>query len=171
MTSLSAWAISRGLAFSWIGTIFFGSGTILFIVKYFRTNFNGVKDSDQNIIDFKEQSRKNFKEIYNDNGIFTFGDNGFSIKTSEGVQSIKWNEIILIHGYKEDHFVTDNICLEVFCDNNQSFKITEETRGWFRFLDHSKKALLTIDKSWELEISTPVFENKLTVLYDRQNRT
>jgi hypothetical protein len=167
MTSLSAWGISRGLAFSWVGTIFFGGGTIFFIVKFFRSTIRGVEISDQNITGYKDQNEKNFKEIYTDNGIFTFSDLGFSIKTKEGVQSIKWTEIISMHGYKEDHYVTDNICLDVFCDNNQSFKITEETRGWFRFLDHSKKALPSIDKSSELKISTPDFEKKMTVVYNR----
>jgi hypothetical protein len=74
-------------------------------------------------------------------------------------------------GYKEDLFTRDRICLDVFCDNDKSFKITEETLGWFMFLDHSKKALPTIAKYWEIEITSPAFETNLTVVYDRQNRT
>jgi len=170
MTSLSAWTITRGLAFGWLGTIFFGGGTILFVIKFFRPDFKWVKDTDPNIKEFKEQTEKEFKEIYNDNGIFTFSDNGFSIKTTKGVHKIEWTEIKSMLGYKEDHYATDSICLDVFCDNDKSFKITEETLGWFRFLDHSKKALPKIDKSWEIEISTPAFETNLTVVYDRQNR-
>ena len=170
MTSVSAWTITRNLTFGWVGAIFFGSATILFIIKYFKPDFKWVKDTDPFSKEFKEQTEKEFKEIYNDNGIFTFSDNGFSIKTNKGIQTIEWTEIKSMLGYKEDHYATDSICLDVFCDNDNSFKITEETLGWFRFLDHSKKVLPTIDKSWEIEISTPAFETNLTVVYDRQNR-
>lgn len=171
MTSLSAWTITRGLALGWLGTIFFGGRTILLVIKFFRPDFKWVKDTDPNSKEFKEQTEKEFKEIYNDNGIFTFHDSGFSINTTKGVHSIEWSEIKSMLGYKEDNYATDRICLDVFCDNDKSFKITEETLGWFRFLDHSKKVLPTIDKSWEIEISTPAFETNLTVVYDRQNRT
>jgi hypothetical protein len=170
MTSLAAWTITRDLAFGWLGTIFFGSATILFVIKYFKPDFKWVKDTDSNSKEFKEQTEKEFKEIYNDNGIFTFSHNGFSIKTNKGIQTIEWTEIKSMLGYKEDHYAIDSVCLDVFCDNDKSFKITEETLGWFRFLDHSKKVLPTIDKSWEIEISTPAFETNLTVVYDRQNR-
>jgi hypothetical protein len=170
MTSLSAWAITRGMVLGWIGTIIFGGGTILFVIKFFQPDFKWVKDTDPNSKDLKELAEKEFNEINNDNGIFTFNDNAFSIKTTQGVQTIEWTEIKSMLGYKEDHFTTDSICLEVFCDNDKSFKITEETLGWYRFLDHSKKAFPTIDKSWDKEISAPAFETNLMVVYDRQNR-
>ena len=171
MTSLSAWTITRSLVFGLIGTIFFGGGTILLFIKFLRPDFKLVKDNDPNSKKFIAQTKKEFERIYNDNGIFTFNDNGFSIMTDKGMQTIEWTEIKSMLGYKEDHFATDNICLDVFCDHEKSFRITEETSGWFRFLDHSKKALRTIDISWEVEISTPAFETNLTVVYDRQNRT
>jgi hypothetical protein len=170
MTSLSAWTITIGLTSGWLGIIIFGGGTILFVIRFYQPDIKWVKDTDPNRKEFKEQTEREFNEIYNDNGIFTFSDNGFSIKTTKGVQTIEWTEIKSMLGYKEDHYTTDSICLDVFCDNDKSFKITEETLGWFRFLDHSKKALLTIDKSWEIEISTPAFETNLTLVYDRQNR-
>jgi hypothetical protein len=171
MTGLSAWTIIQNLTFGWLGIIFFGGGTILLAIKFIRPGFKWVKDTNPNSKEFKEQTEKVFKEIYNENGIFTFKNNGFSIKTNNGVQTIEWKEIKSMLGYKEDHFATDRICLDVFCDDNKSFRITEDTSGWFRFLDHSKKALPTIDESWEIEITTPAFETNLTVVYDRQNRT
>ncbi len=170
MTSLSAWTITRGLIFGWFGVIFFGIGTVLFVIKFFRPDFKWVKHTDSTSKEFKEQTEKKFKEIYNDVGIFSFNVNGFSIKTTKGTHSIEWTEIKSMLGYKEDQLATDNICLDVFCDNGKSFKISEETPGWFRFLDLSKKALPTIEKSWEIEISFPAFETNLTVVFDRQNR-
>jgi hypothetical protein len=171
MTSLSAWTLKGGWIFGWLGIIFFGGGTVLFIIKFFRPDFKWFKDTDSNSKEFKEQTGKTFIEMYNDNGIFTFSDNGFTVNTNKGVNAIEWTEIKSMLGYKEDNITTDNICLDVFCDNDRSFNVTEETPGWFRFLDHSKKALPAIDKSWEIEIATPAFETNLTVVYDRQNRT
>jgi hypothetical protein len=168
MTGLSAWTTTRGFTFGWLGTVFFGTCVILLVIKFFRPDFKWVKDTDSK--EFRAQTKEEFEKIYNDNGIFTYNDKGFSIMTDKGIKLIEWTEIKSMLGYKEDHFATDSICLDVFCDNDKSFKITEETSGWFRFLDHSKKALPTIDKSWEIEISTPAFKTNLTIIYDRQNR-
>ena len=168
MTGISIWMATTNPASGWFGTIFFGGGTIVFIIKFFKPGFIYPEPTSQ---EFKDRTEKEFKEIYNDNGVFTFSDNGFSIKTNKGVNNIEWIEIKSMLGYKEDHYAIDCICLDVLCDNDKSFKITEETAGWFRFLDHSKKAFPTIHKSWEIEISFPAFETKLTLVYDRQNRT
>lgn len=112
-----------------------------------------------------------FMEVYNDDGIFTFSDKGFSIRSSEGLQTIEWSEIISMIAYKEDHYIIDCICLDVFCDNGFSFKITEETSGWYRFIEQSEKALPSIGESWEFEIASPAFKTNLTLVYDRKNRS
>ena len=171
MTSLCVWLINRNFTFGWIGTLFFGGGTILSIIKYFQPNFNWFTRIDPNSKEFKEQTEKEFNEIYNDNGIFTFEVDSFTIKTTKGIYLIQWSEIKSMLGYKLDNFATDCICLDVFCNQEKNFKITEETAGWFRFLDNVKKALPTIDKSWHIEISTPTFETNLTVIYDKENRS
>ncbi len=171
MMSLAFWMLSRGLALAWVGVFFFGAGTILLIIKFFWPGFKWVKETDPNTKEFKEQTTKEFNEIYNDNGIFTFNDAGFSIKTTHGDYELEWTDIDSMLGYKEDHYTADSICLDVFCTKDRNFKISEETPGWFRFLSHSKKALPAIDKSWEIELSMPAFETNLTVVYDRQNRT
>ena len=142
-----------------VGIFFFGLSTLFFIVKYFRFK------------EFKPKTEVEFLEIYNDNGIFTYTDDGFIVKTKGGDQNTLWSEVTSMVGYKEDRFTIDNICLDIFCDSDKGFKISEETSGWFMFLDHSKKQFPSIDKSWEVEIATPAFETKMTLIYDRQNRS
>lgn len=170
MTSLSIWTIRSGSVLGWISTVFFGCATAIFITKLLNPNIQWLKDTDVNSKEFKALTEKEFNKVFNDTGIFTFSENGFSVKTSKGVQAVNWHDVKTMLGYKEDHYATDCICLDVFCQNDFSFKITEETLGWFKFLDHSKKALVTINKSWEIEIATPVFETSLTLVYDKQNR-
>jgi hypothetical protein len=48
--------------------------------------------------------------------------------------------------------------------------LTEETPGWYKFLTLTKEKFPQIDKDWEVDISTPAFETKLTLIYDKKNR-
>jgi hypothetical protein len=169
MTGISIWALSENSIYGWIGTLFFGISTIvLIIVRYRRTNglINNIENEE-----FDLKTKNEFENIFNETGIFTYNDNGFFVETEQAKLSAKWTEVKSLLGYKEDHYTSDSICLDIFCDNHEGFSITEETKGWYMFLERSKEALPTIDISWEVEISTPAFETNLTLVYDSQNRT
>ena len=168
MTSVSVFNITIGHTFwGWFGTIFFGFATALFLLKLIFPNAKwlaGIKTSNPT-------DNRKFEEIYNDNGIFEYLENSFKINSEDGWREIQWTEIETIFGYKVDRFSFDTICIDVFCDNDKGFRITEETAGWFQFLKHLKETFQQIDKKWEFEIATPAFETKLTLIYDRENRT
>jgi len=169
MKSICAWSIKEKFWFGWVGLIFFAGGSIMFLIKAINPNFRWVNDTDIHSKKFSDKTRADFKKLYNDNGIFAYSDNGFTIKTEKGDKTIEWTQVNKLTGYKRDYFTTDCICLVVEYDDNQNFEITEEHSGWFRFLEHLKQAFPSIDKSWEIEISTPAFATNLTVLYDRAN--
>lgn len=155
-----------------IGIIFFGSVLILIILIYFFPNSELIQNIYKTITGNKNEnikSKKNFMEIYNDNGIFEFSDKGFLVQTDKSIEDIKWNKIEFMLGYKEDLYATDLICLNVYYGNG-TFKITEETPGWHQFLEYSKIAFPSIEKNWQIDISVPAFERKLTLVYDKQNR-
>ncbi len=114
---------------------------------------------------------KDFQKILDDDGAFTFSETGFTIKMEKDLQSIRWDEIKTMLGYKRDLFAVDCICLDVFTENGHGFSISEEMPGWYRFLQQSKLAFPAISKTWEFEIAFPAFETKLTVIYDKYNRT
>lgn len=167
MTSVCAWSIKENFWFGWVGLIFFGGGSIMFLIKAINPNFHWVADTDINSKEFADKTKADFNKLYNDHGIFTYSDTGFTVKTKKGNKTIAWTQVNKLTGYKRDYFTTDCICLVVEYDDNQNFEITEEHSGWFQFLEHLKQAFPSIDKSWEIEISTPAFATNLTVLYDR----
>ena len=166
MTVLCIWEMTDGEIFGIIGTIFFGTGTLLFLINIFRPNFKLFKNSKTNI----DLSKSEFKEKFESDGIFSFDDNGFEINLKNGQRKILWNEIESMLGYKEDNFASDTICLDVICENDKRFKLTEYTSGWFNFLEKTKQIFSNIDENWEVEISIPAFETNLTLIYDRKNR-
>jgi len=170
MTSISALSIEVNFLFGWLGLFFFGFLSIMFLIKIFKSNFKWVSDTNINSKEFADKTSADFSRLYNDNGLFT-SDTGFIIKTEKGNKTIEWKQIETLIGYKKDYLTTDCICLVVEYNDTQNFEITEEHSGWFQFLEHLKTEFSTVDKSWEIEISTPAFETKMTVLYDRQNRT
>jgi hypothetical protein len=147
---------------------FFGLLTLTYFLKLIFPNAIFLKNVQ--ISELRIDNRP-FEEKYNENGIFEFQENGFIIDFNNGKQLIKWDEIQTIFGYKLDNFTTDTICTDIFLVNKNNFTITEETRGWFQFLKHLKERFSNIDKTWEIKIATPVFDTKLTLIYDRENRT
>jgi hypothetical protein len=120
---------------------------------------------------YKELIKEEFDFKLNDTGIFTYTDSGFNLKLSGTSYNIQWSDIITILSYKMDLMTTDEICMEVFCKNDVSFKLTEETSGWFTFIGTLKLNLALVNKDWDSKIVFPAFATNLTLLYDRENRT
>ena len=107
--------VKNGNTWGWIGIIFFSFITILITLKFlfpqkeiFKTGIFG----DENSKDF---SKENFNNVYNDNGIFIFLEDGFIVNTTKGQYELKWVDIISMIAYKEDKYVVDCICLDIFC--------------------------------------------------------
>jgi hypothetical protein len=120
---------------------------------------------------YKRQINKEFSERVEDLGIFRYSDKSFVIRLDRSNYDIQWTEIQSILGYKLDLLTTDEICLDIFCDNKISFTVTEETAGWFGFLKRIKEQFPTIEPDWSFNIQSPAFTTNLTLIYDRDNRT
>lgn len=168
LTSISVCiTITKSNTEACFGLFVSGMMSMIYLLKLLFPNarfLKGLKTTDA-----KPDSRS-FEEIYNDNGIFEYTSDGFIITTEGDKKEIKWNYIETILGYKVDLYTSDTICLDVFC-GNESFRITEETLGWYQFVLRSKEAFSQINKTWDTEITIPAFETKLTLVYDRENRT
>jgi hypothetical protein len=89
----------------------------------------------------KEQINKEFDERLKDLGIFRYTDNSFIVRLDRSNYQIKWTEIHTIFGYKVDLLTTDEICLDIFCDNKISFAMTEETAGWPVFFRTNQRTI------------------------------
>lgn len=170
---VSVFFIKLNPIIGWISLIFFGFVTLLVILHYF---FPKSKIINKLYLKISGRStdvrrdKKEFLNFYNDDGIFEYNDYGFLVHTDKSKENLNWNQIYLMLGYKKDLFAIDLICLDVYYDINKVFAINEETPGWFNFLKHSKNVFPEIEKNWEMDISTPVFDRKLTVIYDSKGR-
>src|SRR5580658_4509194 len=80
---------------------------------------------------------KPFKGRYDDAGIFTYNDAGFTVELKDGVHTIQWDKLEKLTAYKIDLMAYDEICLNVIHENG-SFTITEDTPGWHLFIEKIK---------------------------------
>lgn len=119
----------------------------------------------------KEYGKLDFEKRLNDNGIFEFSRNGFKVDLENQFHEYQWTDISVLIGYKKDLYIVDNICLDIFTIDGKGFSINEDTKGWYQFVKHSKEHLAEIPENWEIEIAAPAFETKLTLLYDKENRS
>jgi hypothetical protein len=109
---------------------------------------------------------KPFKGNYNDMGIFTFNTEGFTITLKDGTHAIQWHNVEKLTGYKIDLMEFDEICLNIVT-NDGSFTISEDTPGWYQFLEKTKVVFPVIDKHWDATIVYPSFATNLTILYEK----
>lgn len=116
-----------------------------------------------------DESKKRFDIKFNDLGKFIYDDDGFIFQFKSEQQKIKWTDIERLVAYKQDLLTTDEICVDIIYNNWQT-TITEETRGWYQFIEKTKLIFPSIPKNWDSEIVHPPFETNLTILYQRADR-
>ncbi|WP_417941023.1 hypothetical protein [Flavobacterium sp. RS13.1] len=169
MTGLSVFVVVRANKNEgWLGILLFGFATILYLLKLIFPNSKYLKNLETK--PNKIQNRP-FDEIYNDNGIFEFEETGFKINLDDKQTFIEWENIQAVFGYKIDLYTNDSICVDIFYKIDKSFRISEETLGWFQLMIHLKEKFPSINKNWEMEIAIPAFETKLTLIYEKEHRT
>jgi hypothetical protein len=117
----------------------------------------------------EETKKKNWEIKYNDLGIFSYNSLGFEIDLKSGYHSIKWIDIERLQAYKVDLLTTDEICIDITF-NNKTIVITEETKGWYQFIEKFKLSLPFLNDNWETLVLETPFEYNLTTIYERNDR-
>ncbi|MFT7234357.1 MAG: hypothetical protein ACI8TA_003589 [Cyclobacteriaceae bacterium] len=169
-TIAGIYMIKKGQLIGWTTAGFFGLGTILFTIKFFYPNFKWVNFTTLDGSDTKSLSKEEFMKRYGEDGIFNYTDTGFICNLNTRTIEQKWSDIQTLLGYKKDLLTYDIICLTVYLNNQTNFVITEETHGWFNFLQKVAEHLNESLANWEIEIMDPAFEAKTTIVFDSQNR-
>ena len=118
----------------------------------------------------KEILSKRDEEFQYRTGIFDYDEKGFEITNEQIIKYYNWRDIETVYGYKIDLITYDEICMDVFTNDNEKFTITESTDGWFQFIDRLSKNINSIKINWYIDIAQPPFEQNLTLLYDRLGR-
>ena len=135
-----------------------------FISTLFKSNTLTVDKFDIS----KDLKKQNWDIKFNDLGIFTYNDFGFDIDLKDCSHSIRWTEIERLQACKVDLMTTDEICIDITFEN-KTIIITEETTGWYQFIDKLKSSL-QINNDWETSVLKSPFEYDLTTIYEREDR-
>ena len=114
---------------------------------------------------------QNLEHLLNSNKYFYFKNDSFTIKHKTEEVEIIWDNVQAIFVYKIDNYTTDTIIMDIFFEDIKKITISEDTSGWFQFIDNLESALPNINKSWIENISTPAFKTNLTLIYSRENET
>lgn len=117
----------------------------------------------------EEDKKQNWDIKLNDLGIFSYNVSGFDIDLKDGFHSIKWTDIERLQAYKADLLTTDEICIDIIFDN-KTIIVTEETKGWYQFIDKVKSALPLTNDNWEALVLETPFEYNLITIYERADR-
>ena len=102
-----------------------------------------------------------------DPGAFTYEEDGFFYAFMTETRKISWASIEKIVAYKQDLITVDEICIDIIYDNWVT-TFTEETPGWYVFLEKIKMVFPGIPPDWSDAIMRPPFDTKLMVLYERE---
>ena len=121
-----------------------------------------------NILDDIERIQNTPKEnfpMYQD-GIFSYSDNGFTVKLDNATLTILWDEIFQIRAWKIDQFSVDCIIIEVGLKDTH-FTVNDQTAGYMKFMDIAAEKLQDFKKDWFQVVAFPAFETNLTTIYER----
>jgi len=151
----------------WATLLLFGFGVVHGLYQLFNPKTLFIRPGSKLS---KEYGEIDFQKRYDDLGAFEYLDNGFVATTEEEELALNWSELNTIVAYKEDLYTYDVVGLEIFTTNGQSFRINEDTPGWYQFIERLGTTFTSIDKDWQTKVSIPAFETNLTLLYDKKNR-
>ena len=140
-------------------------------MAFHRKIFSLLSDRLQKATTFNTAARPsvNMEERLSETGNFTYHEDGFEYLFKDGPIKIKWSDISSLTGYKIDLFTTDEICLDIVWQGYQ-MTITEETPGWYQFVERTKAIFPDIPKDWDINIIHPAFAENRTVIYQRESQ-
>lgn len=163
------WARDKASSFLfWSTLIFFGGNGLFLLIRLINPkNFFVSLDSEQGKQIFAEQFQKSQEDL----GFFAYTETGFNLTNHKGLTSYNWSSIDTIFGFKEDRITTDEICMDIFFNDNTIICLTESTPGWYQFNDRLSKAIPSVPINWDGMIAQPPFATNMTLLFDKDNRS
>lgn len=142
--------------------LLFGLGGISLVFNTFYKKRYVSRNSNE----AQEIRKRKSLELINGLGVFEYDNYGFSIIIYNKEEYIAWDEIQKLVAFKIDLLTYDEIRLQIHLENGAVFEFGEEIPGWFQFLVRSKEQFPSINPLWEVDISSPAFEKKETVIYN-----
>lgn len=101
-----------------------------------------------------------------DNGIFCYDKDGFTISSENINEKICWSDIVQLNVFKVDFVTTDRIDMEIVLSDRR-FTINEELPGWYQFILKTKQVFPEIPKDWDITIMQPAFATNFRTIYKK----
>jgi hypothetical protein len=150
----------------WIITIFFGGMGLMILIRLLHPrNLFVTAGSPLGEEILAEQARQAREDL----GIFRYDANGFYFRSDEMESYYQWSDIETIFSYEEERDV-DEMCLDVFMNNDTLLNLSESTTGWYQFILRLKQHIPLAPFNWDSEIDDPPYEPYLTLLFDQKGR-
>jgi hypothetical protein len=116
-----------------------------------------------------EERAQKFQQQLHDPGEFVYEEDGFIYVLRRGIEKIHWASIERLAAYKLDLMTMDEVCLDIIWDGRK-LMITEETPGWYVFIEKLNATFPYIPEDWDWAVVKPPFATNWTVLYEREDR-
>ncbi len=104
-------------------------------------------------------------------GYVTLTDDGFSVRADGKDAAVNWADVQQIVAFKRDLFSSDLICLafalRAGCQSGAAFVELDESMEGFQELFGPLERVFGVSPTWYNDIMVPVFETKMTVLFER----
>lgn len=133
-------------------------------MKWLTNIFNKLRPKQKLATNYN--SGKTFDEMYNDIGVFTYHDDGFTIVYGNLNKTLKWDDITQVNVYKVDLMTIDEVEMEIVY-GDWCFTINEEVPGWYQFILKLKESFPEIPADWETEVMFPAFAINYRTIFNR----
>ena len=100
----------------------------------------------------------------------TVTETGFRLRIGRRVVAVEFDSIQRIEAYKEDLYVVDRICLDIFClveGKPMQATVHEEMPGFVAFRE-AVEARFGFSPQWYFDVMLPAFEENRQVIYERK---
>ena len=126
--------------------------------------FSDTFNTDDMVELFKSQSLPQSSTY--PNGIFSYGDDWFTIRLAKETKTSNWNEITLIKACKRDLLTVDCIVIDIHLKDT-FISINDQTEGHMKFMETAAQHLQPFRKDWFMLVAFPAFETNTTIIYKK----
>ena len=110
--------------------------------------------------------RSDFLNLYEQQGVFSYAEDGFTVQLGVGPRKYLYQEIVAIIAFTVKWSSYDEIRLEIFFDD-YILRISEAVPGWYEFVRRTKAVFPAIPQDWDLQLPSASPAMDLVMLYTR----
>lgn len=110
--------------------------------------------------------RSDFLKLYEQLGVFSYLEDGFTVRLGAGARRYLYADIETILAYRVGGPGYDEMRMELAFPDC-ALRVAECVPGWYQFVLKIKQAFPAIPTDWEAQMPSPPFAMNVVVLYKR----